>query len=112
MKLLIVKEHSSPPTRAALIGEAVQGPRFCQVIMRILTSPLFDQVQKQAQLLTLQEKAALAHLLIEELDSAAEADVEQLWIAESRRRYEAYLRGKLQSVPGDEAMASARQRIK
>ena|ERR1051326_5294636 len=81
-------------------------------IMRILMSPLFDQVQKQAQLLTVQEKAALAHLLIEELDSAAEADVEQLWIAESRRRYEAYLRGELQSVPGDEAMARARQRIK
>jgi hypothetical protein len=80
--------------------------------MRILMSPLFDQMQKQAQLLTIQEKAALAHLLIEELDSAAEADVEQLWIAESRRRYEAYLRGELRSVPGDEAMASARQRIK
>ena len=80
--------------------------------MRLLMSPLFDQVQKQAQLLTVQEKAALAHLLIEELDSASEPDVEQLWIAESRRRYEAYLRGELPSVPGDEAMASARQRIK
>ena len=75
-------------------------------------SPLFDQVQKQAQSLTVQEKAALAHLLIEELDSLSEADVEQVWIAESRRRYEAYLRGDLQSVPGDEAMASARRRIK
>lgn len=75
-------------------------------------SPLFDQVQKQAQSLTVQEKAALAHLLIEELDSASEADVEQVWMAESRRRYEAYLRGELQSVPGDEAMAHARRRIK
>lgn len=81
-------------------------------IMRTLMSPLFDEVQKQAQLLTVQEKAALAHLLIEELDSATEADVEQLWIAESRRRYEAYLRGELQSVPGDQAMAKARQRLR
>jgi putative addiction module component (TIGR02574 family) len=79
--------------------------------MDIVMSPLFDQVQKQAQSLTVQEKAALAHLLIEELDSASEADVEQVWMAESRRRYEAYLRGELQPVPGDEAMARARRRI-
>jgi hypothetical protein len=75
-------------------------------------SPLFDEVQKQAQMLTVREKAALAHLLIEELDSPADTDVEQLWIAESRRRYQAYVRGELQSVSGDEAMAKARSRIK
>lgn len=75
-------------------------------------SPLFDEVQKQAQMLTAQEKAALAHQLIEDLDSASDADVQQAWIAESKRRYEAYLRGELQSVPGDEAMANARNRLK
>jgi hypothetical protein len=75
-------------------------------------SPLSDEVQKQAQLLTAQEKAALAHLLIEELDSSSDDDVEQVWIAESKRRYEAYLRGELQSVPGDEAMSNARNRLK
>jgi hypothetical protein len=74
-------------------------------------SPLFQELQKQAQMLTAEEKAALAHSLIEELDSSSENDVEQLWIAESRRRYEAYLRGELQSIPGDEAMANARRRF-
>ena len=74
---------------------------------------LFDEVQKQAQLLTVQEKAALAHLLIEELDSSSDADnVEQLWIEESQRRYEAYLRGELKTVSGDEAMVNARNRVK
>jgi putative addiction module component (TIGR02574 family) len=84
---------------------------FEDAIIRIAMSALFDQVQKQAQMLTPQEKAALAHLLIEELDSSSEADVEQLWIAESRRRYEAYLRGDVQSVPGDEVMARVRNRL-
>jgi putative addiction module component (TIGR02574 family) len=74
-------------------------------------SALFDEVQKQAQMLTPQEKAALAHLLIEALDSSSDADVEQVWIAESRRRYEAYLRGELESLPGDEVMARARKRL-
>ena len=62
-------------------------------------------------MLTAEEKAALAHLLIEELDSSTDADVEQLWIAESQRRYEAYLRGELKSIAGDEAMDRARSRL-
>lgn len=74
-------------------------------------SPLFDEVKKQAQLLTAPEKAALAHLLIEDLDSL-DTDVEPLWIAESQRRHEAYLRGEIQSVPGVEAMANAYNRLK
>jgi putative addiction module component (TIGR02574 family) len=75
-------------------------------------STLFDEVQKQAQMLTLQEKASLAHQLIEELDSSSEADVEALWIAESQRRYEGYRRGEIDSVPGDEVMAKVRNRLK
>ena len=54
-------------------------------------SPLFDEVKKQAQLLTASEKAALAHLLIEDLDASVDSDVRELWITESQRRYEAYL---------------------
>ena len=74
-------------------------------------SALFDEIQKQAQLLTPQEKAALAHLLIEELDSTSDADVEKVWIAESERRYEAYVRGEVKSLPGDEVMARAKRRL-
>ena len=74
-------------------------------------SALFDEVQKQAQMLTLREKAALAHQLIEELDSSTDADVEQLWVTESQRRYEAYLKGDIESLPGDDVMARARSRL-
>ena len=74
-------------------------------------SALFDEVQEQARRLTPQEKAALAHLRIEELDSSNDADVERLWIEESRRRYATYLRGELESLSGDEVMARARNRL-
>lgn len=59
-----------------------------------------------------QEKATLARILIEELDPTVDGQVEQLWIAESQRRYEAYLRGELESLPGDEVMSRARSRLK
>lgn len=75
-------------------------------------STLFEQVEKQARMLTPQEKASLARILIDELDPSSETDVEQLWIEESQRRYDAYLRGELKSVSGEEVMSRARSRLK
>jgi hypothetical protein len=74
-------------------------------------SALFDELEKQARLLTPQEKATLAHILIEELDPLVDSDVEQIWIAEAQRRYQAYLKGELESLPGDEVMSRARSRL-
>jgi putative addiction module component (TIGR02574 family) len=72
----------------------------------------FHDVEKQARALSSKEKAALARQLIEELDLAADADAEQLWIDEAQRRYEAYLKGELEALPGDEVMTRARNRLK
>ena len=74
-------------------------------------STLFDELEKQARMLTAQEKAALARLLIEELDPATDPDVESLWIAEAQRRYQAYLKNEVPAVSGDEAMSRARSRL-
>jgi putative addiction module component (TIGR02574 family) len=60
---------------------------------------------------TQREKATLARILIDELDPALDSEVEQLWLAEAERRYEAFLKGELQALPGDEVMARARSRM-
>ena len=75
-------------------------------------STLFEQIEKQARMLTPQEKASLARILIDELDPSSDTDVEQLWIEESQRRYEAYLKGELESLSGEEVMSRARNRLK
>ena len=75
-------------------------------------STLFDELEKQARRLTPHEKASLARILIEELDPSSDSDVERLWTEESRRRYEAYLRGELKTVSGEEVMSRARSRLK
>ena len=54
----------------------------------------------------------LARILIEELDASTDSNVEQLWVAESQRRYQAYLRGEIKAYPGDEVMTRARNRLK
>ena len=75
-------------------------------------SALLDELKKQSRLLTPEEKATLARILIEGLDESTVRDVEQLWIAESQRRYESYLKGEIEAHPGDEVMSRARNRLK
>lgn len=73
---------------------------------------LLDDLKKQARCLTQREKATLARILIEELDPALDAEVEQLWVAEAQRRYEGFLKGELEALPGDEVMARVRSRLR
>lgn len=75
-------------------------------------STRFEEVEKQARMLTPEEKASLARILIEELDATSDVEVEQLWIKESQDRYEAYLRGDLKTVSGEEVMSRVRDRLK
>lgn len=77
-----------------------------------LMSALLDELEKQSRLLTTQEKATLARILIEGLEASQDRDVEQLWIAEAQCRYEAYLRGEIEAHDGDEVMTRARNRLK
>ena len=39
-------------------------------------------------------------------------NADHLWVAESRRRYQAYLRGEIEAYPGDQVMTRARNRLK
>jgi hypothetical protein len=71
----------------------------------------FDDIERQARSLPLKEKAALARVLIEELDASVDADVERLWVEEEQRRYDAYLKGELEALPGDDVMNRARSRV-
>jgi hypothetical protein len=75
-------------------------------------STLLDELEKQSRLLTAQEKATLARILIEGLEPSQDSDVEQVWIAEAQRRYQAYLRGEIEAHDGDEVMTRARNRLK
>jgi len=75
-------------------------------------STLLEELKKQTRLLTAKEKAMLARILIEELDASTDSNVEQLWVAESQRRYQAYLRGEIDASAGDEVMTRARNRLK
>ena len=75
-------------------------------------SAQFDDIEKQARSLPMKEKAALARVLIEDLDMSVDKDVERLWIEEAQRRYQAYLKGELEALPGEDVMKRARERLR
>jgi len=72
----------------------------------------FEEVAKQARALGPEEKAALARILIEELDGSVDPDAERLWIEEAQRRYETFVAGEVSAVPGEDVMKRARARLK
>jgi len=74
-------------------------------------SVLFDEVEKQTRLLSVQDKARLARILVEELDTLSDDEVEHAWIVEAERRYDGYLNGSIDALPGDEVMARVRSRL-
>jgi Putative addiction module component len=78
-------------------------------------SARFDDLARQAMSLSREEKERLVRALIEELDASSdgtEEEVARLWAEEARRRHEEYLRGDVQAIPGDDALARARERLK
>ena len=75
-------------------------------------SSIFDDLEKRVRDLSRKEKIALLLLLIDELEPVNEPGVQELWLQEARRRYDAYRRGELKAVSGDKAMARARKRFR
>jgi len=75
-------------------------------------SILFAEIEKQAKLLTPGERAALAHILIDDLVPSTDDNVEQLWISEATHRYDDYLRGEIKALPGEDVMSRTFGRLK
>ena len=71
-------------------------------------SMAFEELEKHARALSLEEKAALARILIKELDTAVDPGADGLWLEEAKQRYDAFLRGENEARPGEEVMQRAR----
>ncbi len=73
---------------------------------------IFQKLETEIQGLSSKEKAALAHYLIEELDGEEDKDVEEIWRKEAESRYQAFIEGNLEAIPGKQVMLKARERLK
>jgi hypothetical protein len=66
-----------------------------------------EELEDHVLKLDLQSRAALAEKLLRSLDDLTEAENEQLWLAEAKRRQQQLLRGEVQAKDGEEVLQRA-----
>lgn len=69
-------------------------------------------IELEALSLPREDRARLAMHLLESIEERPDSDprkVEQAWLAEANRRYEAYLRGEEQVIPAEEVFSDLRK---
>jgi len=71
-----------------------------------------SELEKDAMQLPSQERALLAEHLIASLDAQEDADVEELWLQEAERRYQAYREGKLKAKPAAQTLHDAANKLR
>ncbi len=70
-----------------------------------------EKCQQEAKQLSLQERALLIKVLIDDLDDLDEFDLEQLWIKEASRRFQEFKAGNIKARPGADVFHDARTKL-
>jgi len=70
-----------------------------------------ESIESEALSLSFDERARLVAHLLESLETRPSVDparIEQAWLKEADRRFQAYLQGKEEAIPADEVFSSLR----
>ncbi len=67
-----------------------------------------ERLAEQAMNLPTELRARLADLLVESLDADELGQIDRLWIAEAKRRRDEARGGRVETVPGEEALQKVR----
>lgn len=59
-----------------------------------------------------ESRTQLADLLVESLDAEALGRIDQLWLAQAKRRRDEVRMGRVKTIPGDEVLRRVRNAIK
>jgi len=70
------------------------------------------KLAKQAMSLPTESRAQLADLLVESLDAEELGPIDRLWVAEAKRRRDEVRSGRVESIPGDEALQRVRDVVR
>jgi len=71
-----------------------------------------QQLAEQAMSLSNESRAQLADLLVQSLDSGDLGSLDKLWSAEALRRRDEVRAGKVETIPGEEALRKVRESIR
>ena len=72
----------------------------------------FEKLAEQAMTLPTESRARLADLLVESLEGDDLGQIEELWLAEAKRRRDEVRSGSVKSIPGEEALRKVRDSLR
>ena len=75
-------------------------------------STIVEQLAEQAMNLPGESRARLVDLLVESLDADTLTEIDQLWLSEAKRRRDEVRAGKVQTIPGDQALQRVRDSLR
>jgi putative addiction module component (TIGR02574 family) len=70
-----------------------------------------EQLEQDALALSPEEREMLAERLLRSTDGAELTEIDSAWAREADRRYEDYLTGKVQGIPGDQIFSQIRREL-
>jgi Putative addiction module component len=70
-----------------------------------------EQIAEEALALPSESRALLADKLVESLNTAALSRIDEVWLAQAKPRRDDVRSSKVQTIPGDEALAKVRRTI-
>ena len=71
-----------------------------------------EKLAEQAMTLPAESRARLADLLVESLDAHELGHIDRLWVAEAKRRRDEVRNGRVEAIPGDEALQKVRDAVR
>lgn len=71
-----------------------------------------EDIEKDIRSLNAEEKRDLLRVLIAELDTPADPNVEEAWLETSQRRYRELVEGKVRGIPGPLVFQRLRSRLR
>jgi putative addiction module component (TIGR02574 family) len=70
-----------------------------------------EQIAEEALSLPSEARALLVDRLVESLDPAEDGYIRQVWATEGMRRLEEARSGRVQTIPGDQALEEVRRAV-
>jgi hypothetical protein len=86
--------------------EATYGLQYLPNMQRTI-----EELAEQAMSLSGESRARLADLLVESLDAGDLTHTDHLWLSEAKRRRDEVRNGKVETIPGEEALRSVRESL-
>lgn len=71
-----------------------------------------NDLESEVLKLAPKERARIAQLLLESLETLSEGEIESLWYEEAERRDRALDEQSIRAIPADEVMREARARVR